>query len=157
MEVLAAIAAVIGFALFIRQGRHAEPVGTDPLPSMGPTTYSRQIVSLAQGIARAEGFYLQGSAPQRAHNPGAIKVPGWNGPITGTEGISVFASDDVGWEALYRQLDLIATSRSGVYSLNMTLDEMARRWTATQQSAWAANVAFSLGVSTSTRLSQVLA
>jgi hypothetical protein len=149
--------AVIGFVLFVREQRSPDPIGGDRLSPWSPTSYSYEVQALARAIAYAEGFYSQGSAPQRAHNPGAIKVPGWTGPVTGSEGISVFASDDAGWEALYHQLDVIATGRSGIYSLGMTISEMARRWTATQQSAWASNVARSLGVSTNTQLAQVLA
>jgi hypothetical protein len=154
---LAAGAAAIGFAFFIRQGKSPDPVGSDPLSFWSPTSYSYEVTQLAQAIARAEGFYQSGSAPARAHNPGAIKVPGWTGPVTGSEGISVFTSDAQGWEALYRQLDLIADGRSGIYTLGMTITDMARRWTATAQSSWATTVASSLGVSTNTKLSQVLA
>lgn len=160
METLALVATVAGIGLLIRQMRQIEPEPVEPseqTPYWGPTSFDRDVIAMGQAIAYAEGFYVQGSAPQRAHNPGAIKVPGWKGPVTGSEGISVFTSDDEGWYALRRQIDLIADGRSNVYSLGMTIDEMARRWTATDQSAWSSNVARSLGVSTNTKLSQVLA
>lgn len=161
MEVLTLIASVLGVGLLLRQMQQkepeAEPTGVDSPSPWGPTSFDRDVIAMGQAIAYAEGFYVQGSAPQRAHNPGAIKVPGWKGPITGSEGISVFTSDDEGWYALRRQIDLIADGRSGIYSLGMTIEDMARRWTATDQSAWAANVSRSLGVSTNTKLSQVLA
>jgi hypothetical protein len=156
-EALAVIATVVGFVLFIKRAQSPEPIGAWSDPLWSSASYPRSIVQFAQAIAHAEGFNVSGSAPDRAHNPGAIKVPGWSGPVTGTQGISVFASDDEGWQALYRQLNLIATQRSGVYTLNMTIEDMARRWTSTAQSAWAGHVASALGVSPSTRLSQVLA
>lgn len=98
------------------------------------------ILTMAQAIAHAEGFYVPGTVPNRANNPGDLKVPGWTGPVTGAEGISVFPSADEGWRRLYFQLDLIRTGRSRVYSPNMTLGAMAARWTDTQQSAWLNNV-----------------
>lgn len=137
--------------------KNPEPIGAMDDPFFSSVSYSNAIKALAQAIARAEGFYIVGSAPNRAHNPGAMKVPGWKGQTTGSEGITVFGSDAEGWQALYRQLNLIASGRSGVYTLGMSIEEMARRWTATQQSEWAANVSQTLGVPSSTSLSQVLA
>jgi hypothetical protein len=153
----AAVLTALGFAYFIHRAKTPEDLGHDPAQPFSPTSYSNDVMMFARAIAYAEGFYAQGSAPQRAHNPGALKVPGWTGPVTGAEGISVFSSDDAGWEALYRQLDLIVHGRSGIYSLGMSIADMARAWTATDQIPWATNVAARLGVSTSTRLSQVLA
>lgn len=155
MEVLAALV-LIGLAGYILT-KGLQDIGfdsSDLLPSA--PSYSWEIQQVAKAIAYAEGFYVQGSAPQRAHNPGALKVPGWKGATTGTEGISVFASDAEGWQALYRQLALIVSGASGIYSLNMSIGDMAKRWTATDQSAWANNVSSELGVSTSTRLTEVL-
>lgn len=130
--------------------------GFDLSPYGGPTSYPDGIKRMAQAIARAEGFYVAGSVPQRAHNPGDLKVPGWTGPTLG-DNISVFATDDAGWNALYRQLYLILTGQSAYYNLDMTIADMARTWTATQQSAWGSNVAAALGVPTSTPLYMVLA
>lgn len=158
MEVLAALAIGAGAAYLLgRKPGSGSSGSTDSLPPLGATSYPHGLQDLARAIAYAEGFFTPGTAPNRANNPGAIKVPGWTGPVTGTQGISVFNSPDDGWNALYRQLDLIDDGRSSVYSESMTISEMAQRWTNTNQSAWAANVASSLGVSTSTRLWQVLA
>jgi hypothetical protein len=115
----------------------------------GPTVYPQSIKTLGSAIARAEGFYVTGSIPQRAHNPGDLKVPNWTGPTLGS-GISVFDSDDAGWNALYRQLYLILTGQSSHYNLDMTITDMAATWTATQSDAWARNVAGYLGVDPAT-------
>ena len=140
--------------LAVRRGEAS--TGGDRDPWLTRPSYSPAVQSLARAIATAEGFYRAGSAPARAHNPGAIKVPGWTGPTTGTQGISVFGSDAEGWAALHRQLQLIVDGDSGVYSLSMTIDGMAQRWTSTDAGPWAAIVAGQLGVSRQTRLSGVL-
>lgn len=140
--------------------KRRSPVGTvttsegfDLSPYGGEVVYPPAIKTMAQAIARAEGFYVNGSIPQRAHNPGDLKVPGTTNTING---ITVFDSDDAGWNALYKQLYLIVTGRSSYYNLDMSIDDMARTWTATEQNAWAANVAGALGVDRSTRLYQVI-
>lgn len=122
----------------------------------GPVSYPAGIKRMAEAIARQEGFYKSGSIPQRANNPGDLKVPGWTGPTLGT-GITVFNSVDDGWQALYRQLWRILTNQSAYYNLDMTIAEMGGVWTATQQDAWSSNVAGFLGVPTSTKLWEVLA
>jgi hypothetical protein len=116
---------------------------------------SSQIERFAKAIARAEGFGIPDAIPTRAHNPGDLVIPGSTNRIG--EGITVFASDEEGWNALYHQLGLIAIGHSHVYSPSMTILEMAEKWTATvsQQQGWATNVAAYLGVPITTTLQQV--
>lgn len=128
--------------------------GYDLEPYGGPTTYPQPIIRFAQAIAKQEGFYLAGSIPNRANNPGDLKLPG-QATLAGTS-ITVFESVDQGWTALYRQLWLILKGGSSYYNLDMSIDEMSRVWTATQQGPWAANVSSYLGVAPSTPLWQVL-
>lgn len=129
--------------------------GFDLTPYGGPLVYPQSITNLAQAIATAEGFYVLGSIPQQANNPGDLKVPGWTGPTLGT-GIAIFQSVDDGWNALKKQLYLILTGQSAYYNLDMTITQMAATWTATQPDAWAQNVAAGLGVDPSTPLWSVL-
>lgn len=96
---------------------------------------------LAQAIAHAEGFGVAGAIPTLAHNPGDLVMPNWKGPKMGAEGISVFPDDGTGWAALEHQLTLIRTRQSHVYVPSMTIQDMAQKWTATQQLEWANNVA----------------
>ena len=121
----------------------------------GPTSYPEPIRRFAGAIARQEGFYVNGSVPQRANNPGDLKLPNTR-TLPGTA-ITWFESADAGWNALYRQLMLILSGRSSYYNLDMTIDEMGRVWTATEQVPWSTNVAAHLGVSRQTPLWQVLA
>jgi hypothetical protein len=152
-----ATVAIVGFLIWRRK-----PIATvttseafDLSSIGGPVTYPAPIKRFAEAIARAEGFYVAGSIPQRAHNPGDLKMPNWTGPTLGS-GISVFQSDGAGWSALYRQLWIIVTGSSGNYYLDMSIEQMAAKWTATEQSAWARNVAGFLAVDPSVSLVSVL-
>jgi hypothetical protein len=126
----------------------------DLSPFGGPTNYTPKIQNFASAIARQEGFYVAGSIPQRANNPGDLKVPGL--PTLPGTSITKFASADLGWAALHRQLQLIVTGQSSFYSLDMTIAEMARTWTTTEQTPWAQNVAMFAGVTVQTPLYEVL-
>lgn len=155
------IIALGGGLLVLSWFRRAEPVGTvttsegfDLSTYGGVTSYPQPIRTFAAAIAKQEGFYVPGSIPQRANNPGDLKIPGR--PVLAGTSITKFDSVDDGWNALYRQLYLILTGKSAHYNLNMTIDEMARVWTATQQVPWATNVANFVGADRSTPLWQVL-
>jgi hypothetical protein len=108
-----------------------------PEPTGG---YSDAIKRLASAIAFAEGFGIPGAIPTRANNPGDLVIPGWTGGQLGAEKISVFESPAEGWNRLYRQLWLIQSGKSSVYTVNMTIAQMAARWTATEPNHWASNV-----------------
>jgi hypothetical protein len=120
----------------------------------GPTDYPQPIKTFALAISRAEGFQVPGSIPQRAHNPGDLKLPG-RATLPGTS-ITQFASDDEGWAALYRQLWIILTGASDNYNLDMSIADMARIYTADNQGPWASTVAQYVGASVDTPLWQVL-
>jgi hypothetical protein len=127
----------------------------DLSPYGGPTSYSYKLQRFAEAIARQEGFYVTGAIPQIANNPGDLKVPGL--PTLPGTSITKFQSVAAGWNALYKQLHLILTGGSNYYTLDMTIEEMSRVWTATQQQPWAQNVSNYLGVPVTTPLWSVLA
>jgi hypothetical protein len=106
--------------------------------------YPQTVIDLGKAIAHAEGFGVPGTVPTRAHNPGDLKIPNWNGAVTGTEGISVFLNDEDGWNHLYDQLLRIQIGNSHVYTLSMTFGEFARHWTDTQETNWIDNVLYLL-------------
>jgi hypothetical protein len=88
----------------------------------------------AQAIAFAEGFGIAGAIPTVRHNPGDLEYHG-DTPDTYTD-------DAAGWQALYLHLEKVADGR-GIpygYSPDMTIDAFGRRYTATEQDAWIANV-----------------
>lgn len=155
-------AAVLGGALLAlavlraRSAAQLEPGAPAEGPlGMVPTS---GILQMAEAIARAEGFYAPGpTIPKRCNNPGNLK----RGDVgLGTvNGITIFRTAADGWDALYRQLDLIRRGSSAYYSPGMTIAEMGRKWTATtnEQTAWGNNVASALGVPVTTTLREALA
>lgn len=128
--------------------------GFDLSPYGGQADYPNTIKIFAQAIARAEGFYLRDSIPSRAHNPGDLKLAGRE-TLAGTS-ITRFADDNQGWTALYRQLWIILTGQSDYYTPDMSIEDMAAVWTATDPDAWARNVAMFAGVDPKTPVWQVL-
>jgi hypothetical protein len=112
--------------------------------------------AFATAIAYAEGFYVNGSRPQRNHNPGDLTID-TNGMATGRDGpFVVYGNVEDGWDALRQQVKLILTNTSHVYNTDMTIQDVANKYTATDQSAWALNVANKLGVSPDTKVSAIL-
>jgi len=119
-----------------------------------------KVVSLAQAIAKAEGFGVRGALPTRYHNPGDLKVevagqryPGQCGIGTGSH--VRFCSDRAGWIALYHQLDRVAVGESKHYTPDMTLAQFAKKY-ARDWRHWVKNVARNLNVSTTTTLAEYL-
>jgi hypothetical protein len=117
---------------------------------------STAIQSIAVAIAFAEGFYVPGSRASRNHNPGDLTVDtvglgvGQDGPFV------IYATDNDGWTALKKQVELILTNASHVYTSDMTINQIAALYTSTDSAAWAMNVASKLGVSPDTRISDIM-
>lgn len=117
---------------------------------------SSAISELSAGIALAEGFYVNGSRASRNHNPGDLTID-TIGKAVGKDGIFVVYANDVdGWSALHKQVELILTDASHIYNSNMTIQEIANRYTTTDQTAWALIVANKLGISPDTKVSTLL-
>lgn len=110
----------------------------------------------AQGIAIAEGYYVSGSRPNRNNNPGDLTVDttgigiGKDGPFI------VYATPADGWDALYKQVELMFTNASKIYNSGMTIRQIAEKYTTTDQLAWANNVARTLGISIDTPISALI-
>ena len=97
---------------------------------------SAKVERLAVAIARAEGFFVEGSLPQRANNPGDMELGnrGWGTMSAKT----VYAKADInadindhvdGWSALRRECTAILTGASADYNVNFTFIELAAKWT----------------------------
>jgi len=111
---------------------------------------------LADGIAFAEGFYVEGSRADRNNNPGNITID-LTGKSIGRDGMFiVYATAEDGWEALKKQVSMILTNASHIYNSEMTIAEIAARYTTTQQMEWARNVASRVGISVDTKVSTLL-
>jgi hypothetical protein len=117
------------------------------------------VVKFSEAIAKAEGFYVPNSVPARAHNPGDLTDDGDVGlgfiQTAGSFGakITVYATDADGWTALYKKVRRMLNGASKVYTLDMTLMEVAIKYSG--DAAWATNVAKDLGVDTRTSLAQL--
>jgi len=123
--------------------------------AMASGNISVQIDKLADAIAFAEGFYVAGSRPQRNNNPGDLTLS-LGFPTTGMDDIYViFATIEAGWAALKKQVELMLTNQSRIYTSNMTIFEVAQHYTTTDVSTWAANVAARLGVSPFSKISEI--
>lgn len=120
------------------------------------TVVSEVIVrKIAEAIAYAEGYYVEGSVPNRLNNPGDL-TRDITGTAIGQQGIyQIYASPVDGWNALYKQVRMMF-SGSHIYNPLMTIAEVASRYTATQAAEWAANVASHLGVTINTRLMEIV-
>ena len=119
--------------------------------SMGNSDVTRKI---AEAIATAEGFFVSGSLPQRANNPGDLKLG--NAGLGDINGKTVFASVEEGWAALERQIDLILSGRSAYYSPDWTILQVAQKYTGGDNAeAWANIVAEQLGVTPDTPIGEV--
>lgn len=111
----------------------------------------------ARGVARAEGFFLPGSRAARNHNPGNL-TEDLTGKAVGKDSgqFIKYATDADGFEALEKQVSMMFFGGSAFYNDQMTIAEVAAKWTTTQQLEWARNVAGALGVSTATKLSDIV-
>lgn len=117
----------------------------------------QKMQQLAQAIAKAEGYYVRGSIPQRCANPGdikpgAVRLPGQVGVCKG--GHARFRNDAAGWAALDHQIEKIVDGTSR-YSVNMSISEVARRYAGNHR-VWARNVSHNLKVTPETDLWEIL-
>ena len=118
-----------------------------------------RVQTLAEAIAKAEGYGRKRAIPTRYHNPGDLKaVRGWVYP--GQIGIGKanhvrFRDDNSGWTALRHQVEKIISGSSQHYSVNMSLQEMSKHYAGNHR-VWTKNVAHNLGVPQDTSLWEIL-
>lgn len=106
----------------------------------------RQYRQFSWAIAKAEGFFVKGSIPNRDHNPGDIKaLHGYTFP--GQIGIDkhghvIFRNDNKGWAALQNQVRhmCVEGEARGHYSPQMTIQQIGRHYAANWKQ-WSSNVA----------------
>lgn len=137
--VLLTVAALLFAALSFARSRK-DAFSALPPNQGNPDTRIREI---AVAVARAEGFFLGGSLPNRANNPGAL---------IGADGqVRFFDTEDAGWYALYEQIRIIVEGRSSYYQRDASIREIADTWTGGDNpGGWSRTVASYLGLSEST-------
>jgi hypothetical protein len=102
----------------------------------------------AKAIATAEGYGKKGTIPTVKHNPGDLKLKG--------NEITAFPNEQAGFRALHHQIQAIDKGKSHVYTPDMTLQDMARKYTTTNPDEWANNVAKAVHATPVTPISEVL-
>lgn len=123
--------------------------------TVSDTIASEAVQKIAQAIATAEGFYVAGSRPARNHNPGDMTAD-LIGKSVGVDGsFVIYSNDGDGWDNLYAQINLWLTGKSSHATPNSTISDISQFYTTTDQTAWATNVANTLGVSTDTPIGEV--
>jgi hypothetical protein len=116
---------------------------------------SDPIGKLAKAIAAAEGFGPAENVPTRANNPGDLELGDLGNGAVG--GKTVFPTLAAGIAALRKQLAIIQNGESANYSLDMSISDMAQKWTGGDNpDGWANEVAQQLGVTPDTKLSEVI-
>jgi len=111
--------------------------------------------ALAVAIATAEGFYVDGSRPQRDHNPGDMTAD-IIGKGVGMDGaFIVYATDEDGWSNLKAQIGKWFDGSSANADSSSTIGDISNFYTADSQDSWAATVAGKLGVSVDTPISDI--
>ena len=158
------VASVVGLVLYRRQQVDAG-TGTgfldltgdlQQLPVVGKYFVSMDSVkAIARAIAFAEGFYVAGSRAARNHNPGDLTADiGGNDihPLSFDGPFAVYASDADGFADLEQQILKWLTGSSQVAGPGDTIASLATKYTATEQTGWASNVASYLGVPADTKL-----
>lgn len=131
--------------------------------------FSDKVESMLKAIAVAEGFYhyVNGqlvkntnAVPAKANNPCDLKVGNIGFGVfeshgvfnqAGTNGITIFPSEDAGWNRGRHQVVLMLTGKSHVYSLTDSFLDVANKY-AEGATEWGINVANALGLSASTTL-----
>jgi len=117
------------------------------------------ILKFSRAIAKEEGFFVIGSVPQRANNPGDLTDDGDVGFGTvetkGPHGakITIYGNAADGWAALYRKVRRMLSGASHTYTLDLTVMEVALKWAG--DPVWARNVAAELGVDTRATLAEI--
>src|SRR5277367_2927435 len=116
------------------------------------------VQAFATAIARAEGFYVDGSVPQRSRNPGDLTDDGDVGcgfiATSGSMGarITIYPTVEAGWQALNKKVARMLNGASTVYTPDMTILEVGLKYAGTAQ--WGQNVAARLGVDTRMTLAE---
>jgi hypothetical protein len=145
MEIIALLA-VVGIAIFL-------------ILEGGMFSASPTVKKISQAIATAEGFYTNGSLPQRANNPGDLERGDIGHGLINSK--TVYASASDGWTALYKQVEAMLDNSSAIYGPTWTIQDVANEYVSGQQSPttdstqWAQNVANTLGVDIDTQIGQI--
>lgn len=137
-----AAAGVLAFGMAIRKATPASELA---------------VSAIARAIGTAEGFFKPGARPQRNNNPGNLTMNIGAAPkAVGRDGMYlVYLTAEDGWTALEEQVRMMLDGRSRIYNRELTIAQVAQKWTTTDQAPWARIVSGELGVSPDTKLKDI--
>lgn len=144
---LVALIAAAGILIGANLGDDTTPNAPQPAGDGVPP----KVAALAAAIAKAEG-----SNPDW-NNPGDLTLS-FGYPTSGkvnSAGVLRFNNSVDGWNALYKQINLIISGGSAYYDLTTTLEDFGNGYAGGDPN-WAVNVARTLGVDTSATLGSIL-
>lgn len=96
-----------------------------------------QVETLAYAISKAEGYGVAGAIPTVRNNPGNIRARSGE--------IATYDTPEVGWAALYRQIEAMLADTSGLYPADWSLAQVAARYTGEgRYMDWVSNVLYYL-------------
>jgi hypothetical protein len=113
--------------------------------------------AFAQLISTREGFGTPGTIPTQAKNPGALELGDIGYGVrkaANKQEITVFPTEQAGWDALNNQLNLIFSGKDSKYPPTMTLAEFGQKYSG-GDADYGAKIAASMGVDPSTTLGQI--
>ena len=114
---------------------------------------------MAEAIRDKEGFY-PGSRAWRNNNPGNLKFADQKGTIGyDNKHFARFKTMQDGWNALIRQIELVATNKSKAYPKDCTMLQFFETYAPSFENdtnSYAKEVCAKVGVELSTKLSELL-
>jgi len=141
---------VYGFVLSRREA------GPPPLaPEQAAPLFELKVDELARAIATAEGFFVPGSLPNRANNPGSLGPMDTSPkfPVVNARGsqVSMLPNVELGWEFLKKKIRRMLRGESRVFSLDDTFWDLGFKYVGGSQfpedaKNWTRNVTRRLGV-----------
>lgn len=101
--------------------------------------YPDEIHTIAEAISVAEGYHVEDSIPFKLNNPGDLENS------QGKKFAFLTAGD--GWNALYRQVELMVSGRSKIYKPSMTWEQIGKLYDGEEEYMnWVNNVCKELEV-----------
>ena len=155
MDILLVVGAGVLFYYVLQSGGGGGSDSIEDIGGVADTSEGSVTVRIAQAIAAAEGFGVEGARPTRNHNPGDMTADLIGRSIDKDGAFVVYANDEDGWANLYAQVNAWLDGTSRHAGPQSTIFDISRFYTTTEQDVWAANVADVLGVDLDTPIGTI--
>jgi hypothetical protein len=160
MDLWVLIGIGLAAAIFLGSGSSGgDGVTTNDSSSSGGATPTNlaggPVQAIALAIAAAEGYGVAGAIPTQANNPGDLVLGDLGHGTMGKQKITVYATAQDGWNALFNEISLWINGASKYYNSSMSWAQIGAIY-AGPGTPWAANVAAALGVDPNSTLADYL-